>query len=223
VEEHSGPGVIEGSERDTPAEDARRYTSPYLDALFAPRADPPNGIAVEDIVALQLPHWCLVCLTGGTCAIGLAEERLEGARRRVQLADNRIEAWRAIVAQHESYHALTAGEKRRRKEGHIKILAPLLTIVEQDPTVWLANLSEANGAVRGPKEISRREARRLLLELADLTDANGYSLTSYNLSQYTTRSPRTIDNWLNRAGWRIEELRIQLQRYRKQQSTRKSN
>jgi hypothetical protein len=73
------------------------------------------------------------------------------------------------------------------------------------------------------KAMSQKEARRLLLELADQADNEGFALDPNTLSQYSTRRPRAISNWLNRAGWRIEELRIQLQRYRKRQSARKTD
>jgi hypothetical protein len=73
----------------------------------------------------------------------------------------------------------------------------------------------------GRKELASRDARKRLLRLADLVDAAGDQIEIYTLSAHTTRSPRTISYWLQRAEWGIEDLRIQLHRSRKRQSTRK--
>ncbi len=76
---------------------------------------------------------------------------------------------------------------------------------------------------RGRKAISTREARERLMKLADLAEAADEPIEPYTLSKYTTRSPRTISYWLERAEWGIEDLRIQWRRYQKRQSARKSN
>jgi len=75
----------------------------------------------------------------------------------------------------------------------------------------------------GRPELASRDARKRLLRLADMADTAGDPIEIYTLSAHTTRSPRTISNWLQRAEWGIEDLRIQLHRLRKRQSARKSS
>jgi len=75
----------------------------------------------------------------------------------------------------------------------------------------------------GPRGISRREARSRLLKLADLAVNDGNQIDPNSLAMYTTRSRRTVSYWLERAEWGIEDVRIQLPRYRLRQSARKSS
>jgi hypothetical protein len=72
----------------------------------------------------------------------------------------------------------------------------------------------------GPKEITRRKARQSLIDLAGLADSNDELIEPYALSKYSTRGPRTIYNWLDRAEWSIEDLRIQLRRHQQRQAKR---
>jgi hypothetical protein len=86
--------------------------------------------------------------------------------------------------------------------------------------IWAVDASRAG--IGGPREITPKEARRRLLKLAIQADDDGLEIESYNLSQYTTRGARTIGNWLARAEWGIEDLRIVLQRRRNRQARNSS-
>lgn len=86
----------------------------------------------------------------------------------------------------------------------------------------LANVCAAFRKRRGggPKKTTPQGARQRLIKLADQADLNGDEIEPYTLSKYTTRSPRTVYYWLARATWGIEDLRIQLRRYRQRQAKR---
>jgi hypothetical protein len=125
------------------------------------------------------------------------------------------------------------GSGHRDHGARFRVLAPGETpeeVEERQQQSLLAHIlrrvpeiKRLTGRIRGRKKISQKDARRLLLELADLADTAGNPIDAYTLSQHTTRSARTINYWLNRADWSIEELRIQLQRYRRRQSAKRPN
>jgi hypothetical protein len=230
VEEHSGPGTIGDSDRDTPAEDAQRHTSPYLDALFAPRADPPNGIALEDIVALRIPHSCLIYLTGGTCEVKLTEERLEATKRAADLAQEKLDrtnkratALTAAISILKHRVATRPAENRRTLAVDVENLRIFLELAGEDASNALDALTTENGAVRGPKEISRSKARKLLRAAAIEIDEDKETLDVFSLSRQTLKTSRTMSTWLDRAEWSIEELRAQARHDRKRRNAGKSN
>jgi hypothetical protein len=118
-------------------------------------------------------------------------------------------------------HQLTTVFRTHDAERFRRLIADLRDAGKQAEAAF----RQIGGALRlrGRKHISRKDARRRLVILADRVDREGNPINAYNLSSAAVKHSRTIYYWLDRAEWQLEDLRLALPAFRERRDARKLN